>query len=101
MMLRRTLRLLDRYFECGDSSKITPQNVEEGHAFREVKETITAKNATNLRNMPSQGEDSKVMVTLKNGQTVTRIGISDTGWSRVEYEGQTLYCVSSYVYVVE
>lgn len=101
MMLRRTLRLLDRYFECSDSSKITPQNVEEGHAFREVKETITAKNATNLRNMPSQGEDSKVMVTLKNGQTATRIGISDTGWPRVEYEGQTLYCVSSYVYVVE
>lgn len=62
--------------------------MEEGHAFREVKETITAKNATNLRNMPSQGEDSKVMVTLKNGQTATRIGISDTGWSRVEYEGQ-------------
>lgn len=86
MMLRRTLQLLDRYYECGEYSKEKITNVEEGHAFREVKETITAKNATNLRNMPSQGEESKVMVALKNGQTATRIGISDTGWSRVEYE---------------
>ncbi|MBR3761831.1 MAG: SH3 domain-containing protein [Lachnospiraceae bacterium] len=97
MMLRRTLRLLDRYYECGEYRVLPTKNVEEGHTFREVKETITAKNATNLRNMPSQGEDSKVMVTLKNGQTATRIGISDTGWSKVEYEGVIYYAVSSYL----
>lgn len=97
MMLRRTLQLLDRYYECGEYSKGKIPNVEEGHTFREVKETITAKNATNLRNMPSQGEDSKVMLTLKNGQTATRIGISDTGWSKVEYEGVIYYAVSSFL----
>ena len=97
MMLRRTLRLLDRYYECGEYGVLPAPNIEEGHAFREVKETITAKNATNLRNMPSQGEDSKVMVTLKNGQTATRIGISDTGWSKVEYEGEVYYAVSNYL----
>ena len=35
---------------------------------------------------------------LKNGEVVTRTGINhDLGWSRVEYNGQTLYCVSSYL----
>ena len=97
MMLRRTLRLLDRYYECGEYRVLPTQNVEEGHAFREVKETITAKNATNLRNMPSQGEESKVVVTLKNGQTATRIGISNTGWSKVDYKGEIYYAVSSYL----
>lgn len=75
----------------------TTPNVEEGHVFREVEETITAKNATNLRNMPSQGSESKVVVTLKNGQTATRIGISDTGWSKVEYKGEVYYAVSGYL----
>jgi uncharacterized protein YraI len=29
---------------------------------------------------------------------VTRTGINeDVGWSRVEYNGQTLYCVTSYL----
>ena len=34
--------------------------------------------------------------------TAIRTGINnDYGWSRVEYNGQTLYCVSSYLRVVE
>ena len=35
---------------------------------------------------------------IKEGDTVKRTGINrDVGWSRVEYNGQTLYCVSSYL----
>lgn len=78
---------------------ITPEpvNVEAGHNFAEVSEMITAKHATNLRNMPSQGEESKIMVTLYNGQIATRIGLSDSGWSKVTYNGETYYAVSSYL----
>lgn len=72
-------------------------NVEGGLVFREVEEIITAKDATNLRNMPSQGKESKIMVTLKNGQKATRIGISDSGWSKVEYKGEVYYAVSNYL----
>lgn len=63
--------------------------------FKEVNETVTAKESTNLRDIPSQGEDSTVKYTLKNGETATRTGISDTGWSRVVFNGQTYYAVSS------
>ena len=43
-----------------------------------------------------------MVASLKNGQVVTRTGINrDVGWSRVEYNGQTLYCVSSYLMAAE
>lgn len=65
--------------------------------FKEVNETVTAKERTNLRDIPSQGEDSNVMYTLENGETATRTGISDTGWSRVVFHGTIYYAVSSYL----
>lgn len=70
-------------------------DVEANMKFREVNETVTAKDRTNLRNKPSQGSDSTVIYTLTNGETATRTGISDSGWSRIEFKGQTLYAVSS------
>lgn len=70
-------------------------DVEAGHTFTEVNETVTAKDSTNLRNIPSQGDDSEVMVTLQNGQTATRTGMSTSGWSRLVYNGVTYYAVSS------
>lgn len=87
--------------EAGANDSEAPERVEEDvealHNFSEVNETVTAKDATNLRNIPSQGEDSQVMVTLYNGQTATRTGISDSGWSRVIYNSETYYAVSSYL----
>jgi len=70
-------------------------DVEALMNFREVSETVTAKIEANLRDIPDQGENSKVLYTLKNGQTATRTGISDSGWSRVVFDGKTCYAVSS------
>lgn len=65
--------------------------------FRSVDEQVTAKESTNLRNVPSQGEDSHVLFTLQNGQQARRIGVSSSGWSKLEYEGLVCYAVSSYL----
>lgn len=77
---------------------------EEAHAdaealmkFTDVSENVTAKDSTNLRNVPSQGADSTIVYTLKNGESVARTGVSDSGWSRLNYNGQTVYAVSSYL----
>lgn len=63
--------------------------------FVDVSEEVTAKDATNLRNVPSQGEDSQVLMTLQNGQVALRVGVSETGWSKLEYNGEIYYAVSS------
>ena len=82
-------------------SDIAPEHVsadaEALMNFTEVNETVTAREKTNLRDIPSQGSDSTVKMTLSNGETATRTGISDSGWSRVVYNGNTYYAVSSYL----
>lgn len=83
---------------------VNPEAPVEVHAdvealmnFTEVNEVVTAKDSTNLRDIPSQGEDSTIVYTLKNGETATRTGVSDSGWSRLNYDGRTVYAVSSYL----
>ena len=46
-------------------------------------------------------DPSEVIAQLHNGEVVVRTGVSDVGWSRVEYNGQILYCVSSYLQLTE
>ena len=79
----------------------TPEEVEADVEalmnFTQVSENVTAKDSTNLRDIPSQGADSTVVYTLKNGEAVARTGVSDSGWSRLEWNGQTVYAVSSYL----
>ena len=42
--------------------------------------------------------DCKIAATITSADTVNRTGINrDVGWSRVEYEGQTLYCITRYL----
>lgn len=65
--------------------------------FTEVNESVTAKEETNLRDIPSQGEDATVLYKLKNGQVARRIAVSDSGWSKVEFEGRIYYAVTSYL----
>lgn len=72
-------------------------DVEALMNFSEVNETVTAKDETNLRDAPSQDDDSVVCYTLKYGETATRIGISATGWSKLVFNGETYYAVSSYL----
>ena len=71
--------------------------------FRPVEDQVTAKDAVNLRLKPSVTDpEATVVVQLQHGQVVRRTGINeDVGWSRVEYNGQVLYCVTSYREVVE
>ena len=72
-------------------------DVEAMMRFEPAGDTVTAKNETNLRDIPSQGEEATVLYRLKNGETAKRIGISSSGWSKLEYNGETVYAVSSYL----
>ncbi len=79
-----------------DLSYKAPENVPDD-GFKTVNEKVTAKDKTNLRSVPNSSDSSTVVYTLKNGEAATRIGISQSGWSRVTYKGKTLYAVSSYL----
>lgn len=72
-------------------------DVEAMIDFTEVDEVVTAKDETNLRSIPSQGEDAQILAVLKNGEQAQRIADSPNGWSKLIYEGQVCYAVSSYL----
>lgn len=95
-------------FLTTDTSYVTPDTAAVQAAaqpdngiktqFAPVNESVTAKIEVNLRKLPSvTNPDAAVSATLKYGEWITRTGISDNGWSRVDYNGQTLYCISSYL----
>jgi uncharacterized protein YgiM (DUF1202 family) len=87
----------------GNSVFIEPDTDGVKTEFEPVYEKVTPKDAVNLRTLPStEHPDVRVVMKLKKGEIVTRTGINrDLGWSRVEYNGQVLYCVSSYLRKVE
>lgn len=71
--------------------------------FKECDDYMTPKEYVNLRTEPSveQG-DATVSCTLNAGQVVHRTGDSgEMGWSRVEYNGQVLYVITSNMNVVK
>ena len=71
--------------------------------FEFVDDKVTAKKAVNLRSLPST-EDPRceIVAQLDHGVVIRRTGINqDLGWSRVDYNGRPLYCITSYLKVVE
>ncbi len=78
-------------------AEVVEANPEVGIIFTEVNETVTAKQETNLRSEPSTLNDTSIVGKLVHGDTATRTGVGHNGWSRVIYNGQTLYAVTSYL----
>lgn len=84
-----------------DLNKVTTQ---DGRViiFMECDDMVTPKEYVNLRTEPSTSRgEATVGCRLNNGEVAHRTGISEEmGWSRVEYNDQVLYVVSSFVNVV-
>ena len=79
----------------GEAPEIVAPDKDALLNFTTVNEIVTAKDTTNLRDLPSQDSTSKIVATLTNGMQATRIGVSTSGWSKVVYNGVTCYAVSS------
>lgn len=71
--------------------------------FTDCNDMITPKEYVNLRTKPGTSEgDTTVRCQINHGKTLHRTGYSqDSGWSRVEYNGEVLYVVSSMVTTAE
>jgi GH25 family lysozyme M1 (1,4-beta-N-acetylmuramidase) len=88
--------------ELNPKQNTKPENddPEAGITFTEVEEQVTAKEVTNLRLVPNSDSKDTIVIALHNGEVAIRTGIGSNGWSRVEYNDQVLYAVSSYLKVV-
>lgn len=89
----------------GQASILNRVTTQEGRViiFTDCDDMVTPKEYVNLRTEPStsQGE-ATVGCRLNQGEIAHRTGISEEmGWSRVEYNDQVLYVITSYVSVVK
>lgn len=79
--------------ENGDSSPTV--TAPDGTVFAVVNETVYALENVNMRTAPST--DGAVLAILNRGQSATRTGVSEFGWSQIVYEGNTVYVSSDYI----
>ncbi len=75
-----------------ETNKPTEEKPEEKVTFSSVNETVYAKTSANVRS--SYSTNSNIIGGLNKGQSVTRTGIGDNGWSRINYNGSTAYVSS-------
>lgn len=67
-------------------------------SFSDVQESVTPKDVVNLRSVPTTLDEENIVVQAQNGEVLLRTGINrDTGWSKIDYNGQTLYAVNQYL----
>lgn len=64
-------------------------------AIQEADETVYATGDVNIRTGP--GTDYEKVGVLAVGESAHRTGVTDTDWSRIEWEGDTCYVSSNYV----
>ncbi|MCI8513817.1 MAG: SH3 domain-containing protein [Lachnospiraceae bacterium] len=75
-----------------DSATVTSP---DGTVFTVVNETVYAQDNVNMRTAPSAS--GSILAILKKGQSATRTGVSEFGWSQIVYEGNTVYVSSDYI----
>ena len=84
--------------EVSDESLQEPISGTKDMEFSAVQDSVTPKDVINLRSVPTTQDNDNIVMQAQNGQTLLRTGVNDdTGWSRIEYEGQVLYGVTQYL----
>lgn len=75
--------------------EVEQPDVVNGMTFTAAADRVTAKIEVNLRAEPSTG--SAAVGVLRAGEFLDRTAVSNNGWSRLSYNGQTVYAVTSYL----
>lgn len=78
------------------ATSVEPTAVSTGYTYSELNQTMYAKSAVNVRDLPST--DGKKIGSLKASQEITVTGKCDqTGWYRFELNGTTGYVSDKYI----
>ena len=73
----------------------TQQDKESAASYTDVNETVWATYSVSIRSAASTDADK--LDVLVGSYSITRTGVGDNGWSKVDYNGQTGYIKSEYL----
>lgn len=78
------------------TASVEPTAISTGYTYSELNQTMYAKSAVNVRDLPST--DGKKIGSLKASQEITVTGKCDqTGWYRFDLNGTTGYVSDKYI----
>ena len=78
------------------AAPVEPTAVSTGYTYSELSQTMYAKSAVNVRDLPST--DGKKIGSLKTSQEITVTGKCDqTGWYRFDWNNTTGYVSDKYI----
>lgn len=78
------------------ATSVEPTAVSTGYTYSELNQTMYAKSAVNIRDLPST--DGKKIGSLKASQEITVTGKCDqTGWYRFDWNNTTGYVSDKYI----
>lgn len=78
------------------AAPVEPTTVSTGYTYSELNQTMYAKSAVNVRDLPST--DGKKIGSLKASQEITVTGKCDqTGWYRFDWNNTTGYVSDKYI----
>lgn len=81
---------------CGAKDTVTAEGTKLSYTYTELNKTMWAKSSVNVRNLPSTEGDK--LGKLAEGEAVTVTGkCNETGWYRIDYDGEVGYVSSSYL----
>ena len=81
-----------------DSQPAAPEDGDVSMSFEAIQQSVTPKDVVNLRSVPSTADADTVVAQAQNGEVLSQIGVNtNTGWSKIDYNGQTLYAVTQYL----
>lgn len=75
-----------------NTNKVDDEKPKEP-TFKSTEEKVYATGNANIRK--SYSADSEKVGGVEKGESLTRIGVGDNGWSKVTYDGETGYIKSS------
>lgn len=79
----------------GNNSGSTTPSEENKVKFTDVNETVYTTESVNVRK--NYSTSSEKITKLSKNTKLTRTGVGNNGWSRVNYNGQTAYISSQYL----
>ena len=81
-----------------ESQAVDPEDGDVSMSFDAIQQSVTPKDVVNLRSVPSTADADTVVAQAQNGEVLSQIGVNrNTGWSKIDYNGQTLYAVTQYL----
>ena len=81
-----------------ESQAVDPEDGDVSMSFEAIQQSVTPKDVVNLRSVPSTADADTVVAQAQNGEVLSQIGVNrNTGWSKIDYNGQTLYAVTQYL----